>query len=206
MTGPTVTRLELGGLRLKTDQAVALAKALGVNQNELLLAPGEFVENPASLPALPRAPAPRQVKADITIPELAVTPQAGSGSDMPELDGNGNHPVLGHWTMPADYLRSYVSQPQDVRVLRVAGDSMEPEYPAGERVMVDTSHRVPSPPGVYVLWDGFGLVLKRLEIIMGTTPPRLRISSINASAYPAYERAIDEVVINGRVVGKWQWR
>lgn len=192
----------------RSDTVAALAQTMGVPVADLISSP----TLPAGvtrgvLPAASRERATRHARLDIMVPELAVTPQAGGGSEMPEMDGSGHHPVVGHWTMPADYLRSYVSQPQDVRVLRVAGDSMEPEYPAGERVMVDTSHRVPSPPGVYVLWDGFGLVLKRLELIMGTTaPPRLRISSVNAAAYPAYERGLDEVVINGRVIGKWQWR
>jgi len=65
---------------------------------------------------------------------------------------------------------------------------------------------LPSPPGVYVLWDGLGLVLKRVEVIFGTQDPvMIRISSINP-AYSSYDRALNEVHINGRVVGKWQWK
>jgi phage repressor protein C with HTH and peptisase S24 domain len=141
----------------------------------------------------------------VSVPELDVRPQAGDGGELPILDGNGHHPVVATWSMPGDYLRAFATDPGAIRIVRVAGDSMEPEYPAGERVAVDTSHRIPSPPGVYVLWDGFGLVLKRVEILLGSDPPRVRISSINP-AYPPYERLLGEVVVNGRVIGKWQWK
>ena len=64
---------------------------------------------------------------------------------------------------------------------------------------------IPTPPGVYVLWDGYGLVLKRVEILQGTSPAMLRIKSINP-VYAEYERPMDDVQINGRVVGKWAWK
>ena len=47
--------------------------------------------------------------------------------------------------------------------------------------------------------DGLGVVVKRLEHVMGTEPPRLRISSDN-DRHQSYERTLDEVNIIGRVV------
>jgi SOS-response transcriptional repressor LexA len=61
----------------------------------------------------------------------------------------------------------------------------------------------PSPPGVFILFDGIGLVAKRLEFLEGSEPPTVRISSSNPS-YPPYERTVDEVTIIGRVVGRWE--
>lgn len=136
--------------------------------------------------------------------EYDVTPQAGGGSSMPILDSDGNHFVVAEWKIPSDFLQAFVHRTSDLKIVRVAGDSMEPDFPAGDRVLVDVSHRVPSPPGVYVLWDGYGLVLKRLELIIGGSK-MVRISSINP-AYAPYERALDEIEVNGRVVGKWTWR
>ena len=121
------------------------------------------------------------------------------------LQADGQHRMIGEWSMPADFLRANVADPSGLAVIRVEGDSMEPDYLAGERLLVDTNKRIPSPPGVYVLWDGFGLVLKRVEILPGATPPRLRIKSINPS-YAEYERPMDDVQINGRVIGKWTWK
>ena len=45
----------------------------------------------------------------------------------------------------------------------IDGDSMEPVLSTGDRIMVDTSQRVPVPPGIFVIWDGMGLVAKRVE-------------------------------------------
>ena len=49
-------------------------------------------------------------------------------------------------------------------------------------VMVDTNRTSPSPPGIFVLDDGVGLVAKRVDAIPNTAPRMLRLSSDN----PAY--------------------
>jgi phage repressor protein C with HTH and peptisase S24 domain len=91
-----------------------------------------------------------------------------------------------------------------LKVISVAGDSMAPDFLPGERVLVDTSHKVPSPPGAYVLWDGFGIVLKRLEIIPNSEPPSVRLIPRNGQ-YAIYERPLADVHIHARVIGKWTW-
>lgn len=142
----------------------------------------------------------------ITIPEYDVVTSAGPGT-VPELcsPDDGLKPAE-HWKIPRGYVAAFVESPDKLAIIRVAGDSMEPEYQAGDRVLIDTSHRAPSPPGIYVLWDGYGLVLKRLELVPGMEEPRrVRIMSINP-AYSAYELTLDEIAINGRVVGKWAWK
>ena len=57
----------------------------------------------------------------------------------------------------------------------------------------------PSPPGIFILDDGVGLIAKRIEIIPSITPQTLRIS-IENSAFNSYQRRIDEVHIIGRVI------
>ena len=89
------------------------------------------------------------------------------------------------------------------RPLRVEGDAMAPDFRPGEIVMVDTDHAVPSPPGVYAIFDGFGLVLKQLEPILGNGAQRIRVSSRNKE-YDAHEVPFSGIRIAGRVVGKWQ--
>jgi len=147
----------------------------------------------------------RAVQPSREINELDAEPQGGNGAVLPDMDGPDRHPVIAKWSMPEDFLRANTTAHGKLVIIRVSGDSMEPDYPAGERILVDTAHQIPSPPGVYVLWDGFGLVLKRVEILLGSDPPRVKIKSINP-AYDTYERALDEVIINGRVVGKWVWK
>jgi hypothetical protein len=40
-------------------------------------------------------------------------------------------------------------------------------------VLVDLGRRAPTPPGVFVLYDGMGLVAKRVEHIPNSDPPRV---------------------------------
>jgi phage repressor protein C with HTH and peptisase S24 domain len=158
---------------------------------------------PLALPA-PEG-TPRDDRQYVRVREYDVGASAGHGAQPPELNGDGLTPVLAEWQLPADLIGAHVTPGSRLAVVRVEGDSMEPEYEAGGRVLVDLSRRQPSPPGVYVVWDGFGLVLKRLQVVAGSNPAKVRLSSINA-AYDAYDVALAELHIAGRVIAKWTWR
>ena len=66
----------------------------------------------------------------------------------------------------------------------------------GDRIMVDTSQRVPAPPGIFVIWDGTGIVAKRIEHVPHS---RVIIKSLNLE-YQTYECDAEDVNIIGRVV------
>jgi len=38
-------------------------------------------------------------------------------------------------------------------------------------ILIDTSQRVPVPPGIFVIWDGMGLVAERVEHEPNSDPP-----------------------------------
>ncbi|RBM06771.1 S24 family peptidase [Novacetimonas cocois] len=155
-----------------------------------------------------RAQAPRRnADGTITINEYDITPHAGSGAIVEETaSGSGeSHPSVAAWHMPRAFVENYVSDPSSLAIIRVSGNSMEPDFMAGDRVLVDTAHRVPSPDGVYVLWNGLGVVLKQLMLVPHSNPPRIRIISVNQT-YPMDEVNAEDLVINGRVVGKWVWK
>ncbi|MFC7540393.1 helix-turn-helix transcriptional regulator [Siccirubricoccus deserti] len=84
-------------------------------------------------------------------------------------------------------------------MITIEGDSMEPLIASGDRILVDTSQRVPVPPGIFVIWDGMGVVAKRVEHVPNSDPPMVVITSVNPQ-YQTYERLADEVNIIGRVV------
>lgn len=86
-----------------------------------------------------------------------------------------------------------------LRLLTIIGDSMAPMLEEGDTVMVDFAQTQPSPPGIFIIDDGVGLVAKRLDPIPNTNPQMLRLTSEN-SAYTNYHRRLDEVNIVGRVV------
>jgi phage repressor protein C with HTH and peptisase S24 domain len=54
-------------------------------------------------------------------------------------------------------------------------------------------------PGIFVIWDGMGLVPKRVERIPNSEPPTISIRSVNQE-YPNYERQAEGVNIVDRVV------
>lgn len=139
-----------------------------------------------------------------TIRELDVRPAAGGNSSVVEIfEGGEEEATRALYGFPAAGFRElYGAPPEEVRILEVVGDSMTPELWPGQKVMVHLRDRQPSPPGVFVLWDGLGLVIKRIELLAQSDPPRLRISSDNRQ-YAVYERTIDEVHILGRVIGRW---
>lgn len=157
--------------------------------------------------AAPAAPAERRIVArrqadSVRLDELDI--QGGAGASMNlEAMGDDADSVIGQWTMPrAAYAQMFSAPAERVRLIMVVGDSMVPTLHPGQRVMVDTGDRTPSPPGLFVVWDGLGLVIKRLEPVPGSNPQAVRIMSDN-SRYTTYERTLDEAFINGRVVGLW---
>ena len=128
-------------------------------------------------------------------PEMAVEAAAGGGAL------NGEHVVeIARWYLPEAMLRHEGgAEPENVRILRARGDSMEPAVHDGDRLLVDTSRRTPATGEMAVLWDGGGLVVKRVEIVPRIDPPRLRLISAN-SAYPPYTCLADEAHMVGTVL------
>jgi transcriptional regulator with XRE-family HTH domain len=133
------------------------------------------------------------------IEELDIRASAGGG-----LTAEAGR-VLDTWQIPTAMIRGYSTAPAtDLRIITVMGDSMEPALQPGQRVLVDTGDKTPSPPGIFVVWDGLGLVVKRVQMLPHSEPPRVKISSDNPK-YDPYERTVDEAYIQGRVIGQWRW-
>lgn len=134
----------------------------------------------------------------LRIDELDVRASAGAG-----LAGDGET-VVAEWQLPTEVVRYHSSAPAtDLRFITVLGDSMEPTLQPGQRVLVDTGDRIPTPPGIFVVWDGLGLVVKRVQALAHSEPMRVRITSDNPK-YEGYERSIAEAYIQGRVIGQWR--
>lgn len=182
---------------LSEDDRAALAERLGCDEGEL-----RHGKRPTRKPrAKPRIePVQEQLSGGlpeglVAIPEIDVRAMAGAGA-MNE----GFEETKGLWYFPDPMIRhEFRARPDDLRVITVDGDSMEPLLGSGDRIMVDTSQRVPVPPGIFVIWDGMGLVAKRIEHEPNSNPPKLIIRSINPD-YETYERDAEEVHVAGRVI------
>lgn len=91
--------------------------------------------------------------------------------------------------VPADALLAMVAE----------GNSMEPDFKGGDQILVDTRRKSLAQPGAFCLWDGDGHVIKFLEKIPDSDPPKVRVISMNALYRPA-ERLLDEINLVGRVI------
>lgn len=114
------------------------------------------------------------------------------------------------WNIPDSFLRGVLHiEAAAAWIIEVYGDSgYNPANPyapgsihSGDRVIVDTRDRRPSPPGPFLVFDGTGLVVKLVEIVPKSDPVRIRLSSRN-EAYLPYEATEEEAFIIGRVKGK----
>ena len=76
---------------------------------------------------------------------------------------------------------------------------MEPLLHSGDGVQVDTSQRVPVPPGIFVIWNGVGILAKRVEDIPHSGPTKLVIKSVNSKSQ-TYRRQAEEAHITGRII------
>jgi len=190
---PTYHQHESGTRKLRPDVAEKYAEELGCSVAWLLTGEGPLpIDQTVGIISRP-----------FRIAELDIRASAGGGA-LNEFEGS-EVDAVDHWQVPADFIRAQTTAPPEkLRVIRVYGDSMQPVFNAGDRVLVDTSDRTPSPPGIFVLWDGLGTVVKRVEHIPYSAPASVKLLSANP-AYGSYEKTLDEVQIAGRVIAKWLW-
>jgi hypothetical protein len=171
----------------------------GVDAADLFALAGVDGSGQRPLPSFAR---PEAMAPMMRIEELDVRASAGSGGGGLTDDKTR---TVAAWQIPNEIVRGYTTAPAaELRIITVLGDSMEPTLLPGQRVLVDTADRRPSPPGVFVVWDGLGLVVKRVQVLPHTDPPRVKITSDNQN-YEPYERTLDEAYIQGRVIGQWRW-
>lgn len=91
------------------------------------------------------------------------------------------------------------ARPCDLRAIYVVGQSMEPILLNGDLVFVDVRKKDYSEPGIFVLFDGAGVVCKWAERVHESDIPKVRIKSEN-QRFSSYEALAEEVQIIGRVV------
>jgi len=91
------------------------------------------------------------------------------------------------------------ARPRDIRYMELRGQSMSPVLEHGDQVLIDLRDLDPSQAGIFVLWDGEGLVCKWVSRVHGSEPAKLRLRSENERFDP-YEPLAEQCRILGRVV------
>ena len=137
---------------------------------------------------------PKNIGDYVSLPRLSVEFVSGK-ANVVAMAGD-NESVIFKTTWVTQQLRL---NPTNLRLLAVRGDSMEPSFHHNDTVLIDTAQTVPSSPGFFVIFDGFGLAVKRIELVSHSTNPRVRILSDNPQ-YTDYERSLADANIVGRIV------
>jgi len=204
-----LSRLENGHIRLRLDHLKPFAGPLGYSPEQILLwgrypGTGGHVESSDVLREEgahdePLGPSPGQV------PELDTRAGLGGGGvPAREVRKGGSHtdPVKSEgWLFPPTFVREQLhTSANRLLVLDTNGDSMAPTIASGERVVVDTGHKTPTPDGLYAIRDTFGaIVVKRLQLLRSSRPTRVKIISDNAN-HASEEAPLNEVEIVGKVL------
>ena len=137
----------------------------------------------------------RRRTAGASVAEVEVEVAAGAGAWNEDFVHE-----KARWRLPEAMVRHEGdAAPEALRILRVRGNSMEPELREGDRIVVDTARTMPAAGELFVLWDGTGLVVKRIEAL--TAEGMLRLASAHPD-YAPYERSADDVHIVGKVLWK----
>ncbi len=205
-----LSRLESGQIRLRLDHLKPFAKYLGYTPEQMLLwgkYPGTGGSHIESSDVLrddgardePLGPAAGQV------PELETRAGLGGGGvPAREVRKEGKHadPLKSEgWVFPPSFVREQLhTSAARLLVLDTNGDSMTPTLMSGDRVIVDTGHKTPSPDGLYAIRDSFqGIVVKRLQLMRKARPVRVKIISDNSN-HATEEVPLNELEIVGKVL------
>lgn len=190
----------MNGVEPSASKLVQLAE--GLNVNLLWLATGEGPMRPDE----GEAPQQHQLQAQsnarfitdtVDIPRLDVRASAGAGA----VGSSGE--VIESMPFPASLLKAKGLNPANLRIIDVAGDSMEPTLESGDLVLVDISAKRIRAESLYVLVRDGEVFVKRAQRRMNGA---VLISSDN-ERYPPEEfteETAEALDVAGRVV--WYFR
>ena len=192
-----LSRLENGLIRLRLDHLKPFAHALGYTPDQILLW-GRY-------PGTSGAQIQDEAKgASEHVPELASRSESGAAHAKLRSRKEGRHVErikAEDWAFPASFVtnRSQASA-KNLLVIEAEGDAMAPTIMSGDKVIIDTGHKTPSPDGLYAIRDSFeNVIVRRLQVLRAAQPSRVKIISDNPK-HAAEEVALSEVEIAGKAL------
>ena len=127
----------------------------------------------------------------ISIDMLDATACCGSGIE------NLTENISGKWLMPlVDFRQISMSLPENIKLLKVKGDSMIPTLKEDDWVMVDITKKSPDSDGLFLLILANGLAVKRVQCGLGNN---ITVLSDNPK-YAPLPATLEEVPIAGKVI------
>jgi transcriptional regulator with XRE-family HTH domain len=190
-----LSRLENGLIRLRLDHLKPFTNALGYSPEQILLwgrYPGTS-ENEVQGEVLPPSE---------HVPELAARSEADPAELNKRKDGRHLDRIRSEgWLFPPSFVSKQLqASPKQLLVVEAQGDSMAPTIMSGEKVIVDTGHKTPSPDGLYAIRDPFNnVIVRRLQLLRAAQPSRVKIISDNPK-HAAEEVALKDLEVVGRAL------
>ncbi len=150
-----------------------------------------------------------------SIPEFDVRGMGSYGGGFSEpttiYDDQGRsysgNVVRAEWVFPERFLRDELRVRLSMAdIIAIDGPSMDDgsvhSLRSGDRVLINRGDTDCRQGAIFAVWDGGGVIVKQVELIHGTDPPRIRCSSLNPS-YQPFELTLDgDAHIIGRVICK----
>lgn len=215
---PSLRDYELGK-RIPGGEAVSGLVRAGINANWLLTGEGTMFLTSSTYPSLPEdeklnpwavksplpeysvSPAAPDVRGYVTVPLYDnIRAAAGAGAHNSQIELADDAMMF-----KADWIRLELgSRPENLCLIKVSGDSMEPTLRAGDVILIDRSAGRPDREGIYVLRLEDALLVKRLQLVPGGN---IKVTSdnsafepwtINRSSPPADLTIVGRVIWSGR--------
>lgn len=152
---------------------------------------GCFINFPASTPAGAAVP-----DLDLLcIPLVAASLSAGVGSLQTEAD------VLDYFAFRSDWL-CRKGNPDKMVLMKVYGDSMEPEICHGDMALIDQSKQQIYPHTIYAVGVNEEIYIKQIETLPGH---RMLLRSLNERYEPIEVDLRGDMAESVRIIGKVIW-
>jgi transcriptional regulator with XRE-family HTH domain len=192
-----LSRLENGLIRLRLDHLKPFANALGYSPEQILL----WGRYPGTSGAQIQGEA---VGASEHVPELASRAEAGAAYSKLRKRKEGRHVErvkAEDWVFPASFVTEQLqAAAKNLLVIEAEGDAMAPTIMSGDKVIVDTGHKTPSPDGLYAIRDSFeNVIIRRLQLLRAAQPSRVKIISDNPK-HAAEELELSDLEIVGKAL------
>jgi phage repressor protein C with HTH and peptisase S24 domain len=131
----------------------------------------------------------------VLLPLVAARLAAGSGS----LE-TGGEPV-GHFAFHSDWIRRK-GTPENMVLMRVTGDSMEPEIRHGDMVLIDRGKTQIYGHALYAVGVNDEIYIKEIETLPGN---RLVLRSLNSRYHPIEVDLRGDLADSVRIIGRVLW-
>jgi transcriptional regulator with XRE-family HTH domain len=190
-----LSRLENGQIRLRLDHLKPFAVHLGYSPEQILLwgrlphgVEGGLEPGGDSANKKPIGSRPVEVR------ELDARAPFARGRVASRFKAE-------NWVIPESFASEELhTSAAQLLVLEMNGDSMAPTIVSGERLIIDTGHKNPTPDGLYAIRDAFdGAAVRRLQVSRSATPTRVKIISDNPN-HASEEIPLSDLEIVGKVV------